>query len=114
MSAAQHMPPGCDRVDGVESACARGTVGCPWEHGAAAHALASPEPDWKGACERLTERLREIGDYAHDHSAGPAVWDHLWEVRRMAYEGEDLGVPTSPPPLAALPGEAEKEKANGD
>lgn len=30
--------------------------------------------------------LREIGDFAHDRSTGPAVEDGLWEVRRMAYE----------------------------
>jgi len=30
--------------------------------------------------------LREIGDFAHDRSTGPAVEDALWEVRRMAYE----------------------------
>jgi len=36
--------------------------------------------------ERLREVLRQIGDYAHDHSTGPAVPDALWEVRSMAYE----------------------------
>ncbi|MBU0703810.1 MAG: hypothetical protein KKC18_08075 [Chloroflexi bacterium] len=30
--------------------------------------------------------LRDIGDFAHDRSTGPAVEDGLWEVRRMAYE----------------------------
>ena len=30
--------------------------------------------------------LRDIGDFAHDRSTGPAVEDDLWEVRRMAYE----------------------------
>lgn len=30
--------------------------------------------------------LRDIGDFAHDRSTGPAVEDALWEVRRMAYE----------------------------
>lgn len=34
----------------------------------------------------LEDRLREIGDFAHDHSTGPAVPDALWEVRAMAYE----------------------------
>ena len=29
--------------------------------------------------------LREIGDFAHDRSTGPAVEDALWEVRNMAY-----------------------------
>lgn len=31
------------------------------------------------------QRLQKIGDYAHDHSTGPAVPDALWEVRSMAY-----------------------------
>ena len=31
------------------------------------------------------QRLQDIGDYAHDHSTGPAVPDALWEVRSMAY-----------------------------
>jgi len=31
------------------------------------------------------QRLQEIGDFAHDHSTGPAVPDALWEVRAMAY-----------------------------
>ena len=34
----------------------------------------------------LEARLREIGDFAHDHSTGPAVPDALWTVREMAYE----------------------------
>lgn len=34
----------------------------------------------------LEEALRQIGDYAHDHSTGPAVPDALWEVRSMAYD----------------------------
>ncbi len=38
--------------------------------------------------DRLNRLLEAIGDYAHDHSTGPAVPDALWEVRRMAYEGE--------------------------
>jgi hypothetical protein len=29
--------------------------------------------------------LREIGDFAHARSTGPAVEDALWEVRNMAY-----------------------------
>ena len=33
----------------------------------------------------LREQLRQIGDYTHDHSTGPAVPDALWEVRSMAY-----------------------------
>jgi hypothetical protein len=36
--------------------------------------------------DAATERLREIGDYAHEHSTGPAVPDALWTVREMAYE----------------------------
>lgn len=35
-----------------------------------------------GAAE---EMLRQIGDYAHDKSTGPAVPDALWEIREMAY-----------------------------
>ncbi len=34
----------------------------------------------------LEARLREIGDYAHEHSTGPSVPDALWTVREMAYE----------------------------
>lgn len=40
--------------------------------------------------ERIAEleaRLKEIGDYAHDHSTGPAVPDALWTIREMAYDG---------------------------
>jgi hypothetical protein len=33
----------------------------------------------------LEARLREIGDYAHEHSTGPAKPDVLWTVRNMAY-----------------------------
>jgi hypothetical protein len=36
--------------------------------------------------ELLQSKLKEIGDYAHDNSAGPAVQDALWEVRSMAYD----------------------------
>jgi len=36
---------------------------------------------------RLEEALKNIGDFAHDHSTGPALPDALWEIRRMAYEG---------------------------
>lgn len=35
--------------------------------------------------------LTTIGDYAHDRSTGPAVFDDLWEVRRLAYEGIGSG-----------------------
>ncbi len=37
--------------------------------------------------ERLKELLRQIGDFAHDKSTGPAVPDALWEIRSMAYDG---------------------------
>lgn len=49
------------------------------------------------ALERANAALEAIGDYAHDNSTGPAVWDPLWEVRRMAYEGvqEALSVANS-------------------
>jgi len=40
----------------------------------------------KGTIDDLESRLREIGDYAHEHSTGPAVPDALWTVREMAYE----------------------------
>ena len=35
----------------------------------------------------LEARLKDIGDYAHDHSTGPAVPDALWTIREMAYDG---------------------------
>ena len=34
----------------------------------------------------LVAALKDIGDFAHDRSSGPAIEDDLWEVRRMAYE----------------------------
>lgn len=37
--------------------------------------------------ERLKEQLRQIGDFAHDKSTGPAVPDALWKIRSMAYDG---------------------------
>ncbi|MCR1346268.1 helix-turn-helix domain-containing protein [Acidithiobacillus ferrooxidans] len=37
--------------------------------------------------QSLNDTLKEIGDFAHDHSTGPAVEDPLWEVRNMAYGG---------------------------
>lgn len=40
----------------------------------------------KETIAELEARLREIGDFAHDHSTGPAVPDALWAVREMAYE----------------------------
>lgn len=39
----------------------------------------------KGTIADLEDRLREIGDFAHEHSTGPAVPDALWTVREMAY-----------------------------
>jgi hypothetical protein len=30
--------------------------------------------------------LEDIGNFAHEHSTGPAVEDDLWEVRRMAFQ----------------------------
>jgi len=49
--------------------------------------------------DRQKRLLEAIGDYAHDHSTGPAVPDALWEVRRMAYEGARAvaGVATDQP-----------------
>lgn len=32
-----------------------------------------------------TGMLKDIGDFAHERSTGPAVPDDLWEVRRLAY-----------------------------
>lgn len=37
------------------------------------------------ARDEMSGLLRDIGNFAHDHSTGPAVPDALWEVRRMAY-----------------------------
>ena len=37
--------------------------------------------------DRLHDRLRQIGDRAHDASTGPAVPDVLWEIRSLAYDG---------------------------
>lgn len=35
--------------------------------------------------EELEDRLRAIGDFAHEHSTGPAAPDAMWEVRSMTY-----------------------------
>jgi hypothetical protein len=35
--------------------------------------------------EKMVDVLREIGDFAHDKSTGPAVLDALWEIRSIAY-----------------------------
>lgn len=37
--------------------------------------------------DRLHDRLRQIGDRAHDASTGPALPDVLREIRSMAYDG---------------------------
>lgn len=37
--------------------------------------------------EELETLLKDIGNYAHDHSTGPAVPDALWTIRKMAYDG---------------------------
>ena len=37
--------------------------------------------------QNLNDTLKEIGDFAHDHSTGPVVEDPLWEIRNMAYGG---------------------------
>ena len=37
--------------------------------------------------EELETLLKDIGNYAHDHSTGPAVPDALWTIREMAYDG---------------------------
>ena len=42
---------------------------------------------WRSRAERYAELLTEIGNYAHDHSTGPAVPDALWTIREMAYDG---------------------------
>ncbi len=42
--------------------------------------------------------LKDIGDFAHDRSTGPAVEDDLWEVRRMAYEALTHNAPSHRPP----------------
>ena len=40
------------------------------------------------AIDTLNATLNRIGDLAHDRSKGPAIHDDLWEIRRMAYEGQ--------------------------
>ena len=34
----------------------------------------------------LENRLRDIGDIAHEQSTGPAEPDWLWHIRELAYE----------------------------
>ena len=38
------------------------------------------------ALDTTNAALEAIGDYAHDRSTGPAVWDPYWEIRAMAYD----------------------------
>jgi hypothetical protein len=59
-----------------------------------------PIPDAHAVIERLLGVLREVGDYAHDHSTGPTVPDALWEIRAMAYEADDLAASVTPPAAA--------------
>jgi hypothetical protein len=47
------------------------------------------------ASERLMQALREIGDFAHDKSTGPAAPDALWDIRAMAYAA--MEGPEDPP-----------------
>lgn len=42
--------------------------------------------DWKARAEAAEARLKDIGDWSHDRSTGPAIPDDLWEIRRMAYD----------------------------
>jgi hypothetical protein len=44
------------------------------------------EADAQERADFLLAVLKDIGDFAHDRSTGPAIEDALWEVRRMAYE----------------------------
>ena len=46
------------------------------------------DTDMQAEIDRMSDALREIGDFAHDRSTGPAVPDALWEVRSMAYSAE--------------------------
>lgn len=46
--------------------------------------------------QHLVLVLKDIGDFSHDRSQGPAVPDALWEVRRIAYEALDLPDLASP------------------
>jgi hypothetical protein len=36
--------------------------------------------------EILRDKLRLIGDFAHDRSQGPTIHDDLWWVREQAYD----------------------------
>jgi hypothetical protein len=53
--------------------------------------ICNPTEALRLAEERIGELetlLSEIGDFAHNHSTGPAVPDHLWTVREMAYSAK--------------------------
>jgi len=50
-----------------------------------AHAVGAERDGLAARVASLEAALRQIGDYAHDKSTGPAVPDALWEVRGMAY-----------------------------
>lgn len=36
--------------------------------------------------DELESRLLTIGNIAHTHSTGPAVYDEYWHIRNLAYE----------------------------
>lgn len=48
--------------------------------------LLDENKELKARVDALETRLREIGDIAHDESAGPAVHDRYWDIRELAYE----------------------------
>jgi hypothetical protein len=50
-----------------------------------AHSVAAERDNLAARVTALESVLRQIGDFAHDKSTGPAVPDALWEVRGMAY-----------------------------
>lgn len=52
----------------------------------------------RGRIEMCEDLLQEIGDLAHEKSAGPAVHDGYWEIRQLAYFGD-----RHPTKLADLP-----------
>jgi len=57
------------------------------------------EAEARAEAAAMREAIKDIGDFAHDRSTGPAVPDALWEIRRMAY--------------TVLMGEHGKESGNG-
>lgn len=69
-----------------------------------------------GDAQHYEAVLRQIGDYAHDHSTGPAVPDALWAVRSLAYDAlsdapvaaqkaDDAKLPAKIPAYEAVGGE---------